>query len=199
MRLLISGGPGSGYTATAQQISVVMGIPLFDSDAFFHKPSDPPFHEPYSPEERRSLLGAALAQASSWIVSGSVATWGLESFHPTHGVLLKVPKPVRLQRLKKRQREQFGLRIDPGGDMHEEHEAFLVWAAAYEERTGSGRNLATDRTFLMNHCDHFISLDHVADMVVRVEEIMSFLSPVDQDGINLKVEPTIGSPDTLED
>jgi adenylate kinase family enzyme len=176
MRVLISGGPGSGCTSTAERIGKELSIPVFDSDSFFHKPSEPPFQEQYSPEETREMLGSALSKVSSWIVSGSVATWGLNAFKPTHGVLLNVRKAVRLQRLVKRQRDQFGPRIDVGGDMHEEHEAFIEWAAGYEERPGIGRNLATDREFLLNHSNQFMSIDKVADMDVIVGEIVSFLS-----------------------
>lgn len=176
MRLLISGGPGSGCTSTAEKIGHEMGVAIFDSDSFFHKPSNPPFQEQYSPEERRLMLGSALTGNPSWIVSGSVATWGLSSFKPTHGVLLNVPKTVRLQRLVKRQRNQFGGRIDIGGDMHGEHEAFIEWAAAYEERVGIGRNLATDSEFLMNQCDSFMSIDQIADIHVIAGRIMNFLS-----------------------
>lgn len=175
MRLLISGGPGSGCTSTAEKISEKMGIPLFDSDSFFHIPSDPPFKKQYSPEERRAMLGSALSRESSWIVSGSVATWGLISFRPTHGVLLNVPALIRLSRLERRQRDRFGRRIDIGGDMHDEHEAFVGWAAAYEERHGIGRNLSTDREFILNHCDRFMSIDTMADINAIVTEIVGFL------------------------
>lgn len=176
MRLLISGGPGSGCTSTAGRVSREMGIPLFDSDSFFHKPGDPPFQEQYSPEERRQRLGSALSKESTWIVSGSVATWGLSLFKPTHGVWLNVPKRVRLQRLVKRQRNQFGPGIEIGGDMHDEHEAFIDWAAAYEERSGTGRNLETDRGFLLAQCGRFMSIDQIADIDTIAEEVINFLS-----------------------
>lgn len=176
-RVLISGGPGSGCTSTAAQISQRTGIPVFDSDAFFHKPTDPPFQEQYAPEERRAMVGQALALSPSWILSGSIATWGVDFTRATHGVFLNVPTPMRVQRLVERQRSQFGDRIDPGGDLHDEHEAFIEWAAAYEERTGISRCLVTDREFVRAHCDKYLSIDEVADMETIVETIMNFLSP----------------------
>lgn len=175
MRLLISGGPGSGCTATAAEISEHLGVAAFDSDAFFHKPSNPPFLEQRSAEERRVLLSDALSNKSRWIVSGSVATWGLRSFTPTHGVLLAVPPAVRLQRLVQRQRLQFGARIDEGGDMRQEHEAFIDWAAGYEQRLGAGRNLATDREFLGSTCTRVMIVDEVAPLQRIVAKILSFL------------------------
>ena len=176
MRVLISGGPGSGCTSTAAKISERTGIPVFDSDAFFHKPTDPPFQEQYSREERRAMVSATLAQAPHWLLSGSIATWGVDFTRATHGVFLNVPALVRVQRLLERQRSQFGDRIDPGGDMHSEHEAFIEWAAAYEERTGISRCLVTDREFVRAHCDKYLSIDEVADMETIVEAIMNFLS-----------------------
>ena len=152
MRLLISGGPGSGCTSTAHAVGQRLGLPVFDSDSYFHKPTDPPFQEQYSPEERRTLLASDLSAQPNLILSGSVATWGLDALAPTHGVFLSVSKTTRLQRLLKRQRCQFGRRIDAGGDMAEEHEAFMLWSAGYEEGSGIGRNIQMDRAFLQSHC-----------------------------------------------
>ena len=115
MRLLISGGPGSGCTSAAEVLGKSLGILVFDSDSYFHKPSDPPFQEQYSAEDRKTLLESALSEESSWIVSGSVATWGLSPFVPTHGVFLDIPTGIRLARLVERQRARFGERINPGG------------------------------------------------------------------------------------
>lgn len=175
IRLLISGGPGSGCTTTAKALGERLGVPVVDSDAYFHKPTDPPFQEQYTLEERRALMRPVLDPGGDWILSGSVATWGLHPLAATHGVFLKIPKEVRLQRLLARQRDRFGARIESCGDMQEEHEAFLEWAAGYEEREGEGRNLATDRAFLATQCGQFVELDGEAtvdEIVARVEEFV---------------------------
>ena len=176
MRILISGGPGSGCTSTAKVLGEQLGLPVFDSDSFFHKPTDPPFQEQYTPEERRCLLGAALKTQTGWILSGSVATWGLDSFEPTHGVFLNIPGEVRLDRLILRQRNQFGSRIDSGGDMHGEHESFMEWAAGYEDRSGPGRSATTDRSFLQARCRHLLEITANQAMEEVVSRIVSFLS-----------------------
>jgi hypothetical protein len=38
-----------------------------------------------------------------------------------------------MERLHRRERERFGERILPGGDMYEVSQAFLTWAASYDE------------------------------------------------------------------
>jgi adenylate kinase family enzyme len=177
MRLLISGGPGAGCTSTAKVVGERLGLPVFHSDAYFHRPTDPPFQEQFTPDERRFILGSDLSAQPNWILSGSVATWGIDPLEATHGVFLNASKATRLQRLLKRQRTQFGSRIDPGGDLHDEHESFMVWAAGYEDGTGPGRNSQTDRGFLINRCEHFLevtadeSLEEVVSRVITWLEI----------------------------
>jgi hypothetical protein len=39
---------------------------------------------------------------------------------------------VRLARLLVRERERYGDRIAPGGDMNASHEAFMAWAGRYD-------------------------------------------------------------------
>ncbi len=176
MRVLISGGPGSGSTSTAMAVGKRLDLPVFDSDSYFHKPTDPPFQEQYSPEERRRLLSHALSTQASWILSGSVSTWGLTGLAPTHAVFLRIPTAERLERLKRRQRQQFGSRIDPGGDMEEEHESFMEWAAQYEIRTGRGRNLITDLTFLKSSGARLVGFSEIEPLEKMVARVIGFLS-----------------------
>ena len=98
MRVLISGGPGSGCTSTAKILGEKLGTLVFDSDTFFFKPTNPPYQEQYSPEERGQLLSAALRQSEDWIISGSIATWELDLPIIDFGVFLDTPKVERLRR-----------------------------------------------------------------------------------------------------
>lgn len=177
MRILISGGPGAGSTSSAECIGGEFDLPVFDSDSFFHKPTDPPFQEQYSPDERRQLLSESLSSASSWILSGSIATWGVDLPSVQFGVFLNVPKEERVRRLTLRERERFGDRIDIGGDLHGENKAFMDWAAAYETRTGKGRNFDTDRNFLMGVSENFTEISGTLDVETTLSAIRRFLTP----------------------
>lgn len=179
-RVLISGGPGAGCTSTAVAVGLELGLPVFDSDSFFHKPTDPPYQEANTPEVRRKLLQEELAKETAWIVSGSVATWDLIDFTPTHGVFLSVPACERLRRLQQRQQDQFASRIEAGGDMSEEHHAFLEWAMGYESRTGVSRNLAADRSFLQSRCRHVLEINEVQPLNVVTAKVIQFLSEVSE-------------------
>jgi len=148
MRIIISGGPGAGCTSTAKHIASEFGISFFDSDSFFHKQTDPPYQEQYSAEERRSLVLAALSSHESWVLSGSISSWGVDLPQIDLGVYLDVPVAIRIQRLIERESVRFGDRILPDGDMHIKHSEFIQWASEYNERTGISRNRSCDREYL---------------------------------------------------
>lgn len=175
LRLIISGGPGSGCTTTARMLGKRLSVPVVDSDTYFHKPTDPPFQEQYTLEERCALLRPVLDPEGSWIFSGSVATWGLHALGLTHGVFLNIPKEERLRRLLARQRAQFGARIESGGELQREHDDFIEWAAGYEEREGEGRNLKTDRSFVEAQSREFMEVNAPDSLEAVVSRIGRFL------------------------
>ena len=57
----------------------------------------------------------------------------------TKGTLYKFPKTgeisIRIERLEKREKQKFGDRILPDGDMYTTHMKFMEWVRAYD--TGS--------------------------------------------------------------
>lgn len=117
------------------------GIPHFDSDDYFHYPTDPPFQKQRSPEERARLLSADLKPHSSWVLSGGVGTWHPPvNFDPTLVIFLYLPPDVRLKRLKERENSLYGSRILAGGDMEEIHREFMEWTAGYDESSAEGTN-----------------------------------------------------------
>src|SRR4029434_8468451 len=75
-----------------------------------------------------------LTAHDSWVLSGSLCGWGdvaIPLFELV--VFLRVPHDVRMARLHRREHARFGTRILPGGDMYEVSQAFLTWAASYDE------------------------------------------------------------------
>lgn len=182
MRILISGGPGSGCSSTAKFVGAALGLPVFDSDTYFHKPTDPPFQEQYSPAERRQLIADDLGATTDWILSGSIATWDVDLPTIHFGVFLDIPKEERLRRLDRRERERFGNRIDVGGDLHTENKEFMEWASGYEDRTGRGRNRNTDRSFLVRQCESFTEIRRPLSLEEIASEIRFFLTKSASDG-----------------
>lgn len=169
--LLITGGPGAGASTLGKVISEALDAKWVDSDTYFHKPTEPPFQEQYPKPERNRLIHEALEPSKSWVLSGSISAWEIDDIHFTHAVLLNVGHGVRVARLKARETERFGKRLDKGGDMHDEHVGFMRWAASYETGTQPGRNLPRERMFIDRFCAGVLETDReqpIEDLVPTV-------------------------------
>src|SRR3977135_1816568 len=108
-RIHIFGASGSGTTALASALASKHGHRHLDTDDFFWLPTDPPYRERRPRELRFELLRRALAESSSWVLSGSLCGWGdplMAEFELV--VFLVVPTPVRLARLRARELRRYG-------------------------------------------------------------------------------------------
>lgn len=148
-RISILGASGVGATTASRAVARALDLPCFDSDDFYHAPSDPPFNAPRPPQERHDLIVRTLEPHPSWVLGGGVAGWEPRpELGLTLVVFLWVPRAVRIARLRARERSRFGDRIDPGGDMHAQHEDFIVWAGGYDGGDIEGKTLALHEAYL---------------------------------------------------
>jgi adenylate kinase family enzyme len=133
-RIHITGASRAGVSALGAALARRLGCVNFDTDDFFWKPTDPPFHERRDLAERLDLITAALDGASlGWALSGSLDGWGdplIPRFERV--IFLETSTDVRMARLRERERRRYGAAIEPGGELHAHHLDFLAFAAAYE-------------------------------------------------------------------
>lgn len=93
-----------------------------------------PPYQTKRPLEARVAMLQRDADAPRWVIGGGLEGWGGETIKPrlTLAIFLTLDQEERLSRLKIRERQRFGDRIAPEGDMYQTHLAFLEWAASYE-------------------------------------------------------------------
>jgi adenylate kinase family enzyme len=134
MRVHVVGAAGSGTTTLGHALAARRGLTHVDTDDYFWLPSEPPFQHIRERAERQARLGAALATPAGWVLSGSLCGWG-DIFIPLFDlvVFLWVLADLRLARLRARERARYGDAIAPGGPPHDRSEAFMAWAAGYDE------------------------------------------------------------------
>jgi adenylate kinase family enzyme len=133
-RIHILGASGSGTTTLGRALAARLQYPHFDTDDYFWLPTDPPFTHQRERTERQRLLMDDLTAHDAWVLSGSLCGWGdvtIPLFELV--VFLAIPQDIRMERLHRREHARFGERILPGGDMYEVSQAFLAWAASYDE------------------------------------------------------------------
>jgi adenylate kinase family enzyme len=142
-RIHITGAAGAGVSTLGVALARARGLRPLDTDDFLWLPSDPPYQELIPAETRLQMLRIAFddAGATGWVLSGSLAGWG-DPLIPRFEAVLYVDTPtdIRLERLRRREAAKLGALILPGGVMYQEHQAFLAWAAAYDDPAMTGRS-----------------------------------------------------------
>ncbi len=132
----IYGAAGSGTTTLGRKISEELGYKFMDTDDYFWLPTNPQYTTKRSKEERLALMKKDISEADNVVISGSLVDWGDELI-PLFTLVIRIvtDTEIRIDRLKIREKQKFGNRIMPDGDMYEHHMEFLEWARKYD--TGS--------------------------------------------------------------
>jgi adenylate kinase family enzyme len=149
-RIHVVGASGAGTSTLGQAVATRLGAPFFDTDDFYWRPTAPPYQEPRDVAERVALMGTELNLTDRWVLSGSLCGWG-DVFVPMFDlvVFLHAEQSVRLARLRVRERDRYGAEaLRPGGAMHGTHEAFMTWAAGYDDGGAETRSRRTHEQWL---------------------------------------------------
>lgn len=179
MRLHVLGASGSGTSTLGAALAERLGTIHLDTDDYFWEPTDPPYQDPRPRAERQRLLARDLDAHPGWVLSGSLCGWG-DVFMPRFEtvVFLRVPTEVRLRRLRERERARFGAAaLAPGGAMHENHAAFLAWAAAYDAGGTDMRSLARHVAWLERLACPVVRLEGVLDVAEQVGLVLAAAAP----------------------
>lgn len=174
-RIHITGAACTGTTTLGQYLADVLGVVHLDTDDYYWRPTDPPYTDKRPAAERLTLMRAALGD-HGWIISGSLDGWGdslIESVDLV--VFLTAPTALRLARLKARERQRFGNRIAPGGDMERLHASFLSWAAQYDDRGFTGRSRLRHETWLAERPSPVLRLDAARPPEELAEQVLKAL------------------------
>ena len=130
----IFGASGAGTSTLGRALADRTGFRFMDTDDYYWLPAEPPYTLKRPIPERLALMSRDLDLAKDAVLSGSLVGWGdvlIPRF--TLAVRLNTPTPVRMARLRRREQARYGARVLPGGDLYEQSEAFLAWAARYDD------------------------------------------------------------------
>lgn len=175
-RIHILGASGSGVSTLGRELGLSLAINAFDCDTYYWEKTDPPFIKATPISDRQSALLTDLRKQDSWVCSGSMDSWS-EPFESlfTHIIFLYVPAEVRISRLRDRERKLWGPRILDGGDMFQEHEKFISWAAQYDEGIRNGRSLPRHKIWLERQRSPILTIEGDLSTEKSLNRALNFL------------------------
>lgn len=142
MKLSIFGASGSGTTTLGKKLAQLLDCKHLDADDYYWEPTDPPYQHKVPLDLRNARITKDFESNLTVIISGSMVSWGKhwESAFDL-AVFLYVPHALRMERLKKRETQRYGDLLYTDKAVISNHEAFLQWAAQYDDESFDGRSL----------------------------------------------------------
>ena len=134
--------------------------------------------------QRIHLLGASgsgtttLGHQPAWVLSGSLCGWG-DLFIPRFDLVVfcAVAPEVRLARLVARERERYGAdAIAPGGPLRVKYEAFIAWAASYDDGPAVERSRRMHEAWLAALPCPVLRLEDADDVDARMTRVLAQLA-----------------------
>ncbi len=172
-RIHIFGASGAGASTLGRALATELASQHFDTDDFFWKPTDPPFQQKRCVPDRYALMQEIFVPRRDWVLSGSMDSWseGVDD-RLTLAILLDLDTDTRLARLRAREAWR---RQDPSGTA--EMEAFLDWAASYDDGLLPGRNRARHLAWAETLSCPVMRLDSAPPVHELVAEVLAVLDP----------------------
>ena len=129
----IFGASGSGTTTLGKKICDELGYYHMDTDDYFWMPTEPKYSLKRPAEERIQRMLKDMHAFDHVVISGSLTDWG-DVLIPyfTLAIRIEMEPDIRIARLIQREKERYGSRIEPNGDMYPHHLEFVEWAKAYD-------------------------------------------------------------------
>lgn len=137
-KLIICGGNGAGKSTLGQALADKTGWVFRDIEDYYFPKSSPEF--PYAvrrtEEEITEMLHADLQRDENFIlaaVRGNYSEKVAAMF--TAAVFIRVPKGIRMKRVRQRAYDRFGDRVLEGGDLYESENAFYALIEKRNDQT----------------------------------------------------------------
>ena len=176
MKILIIGASGSGTTSLGKALSQQTSFPHLDIDDYYWKPTHPAFQEKISVPKRQENLQKDFERHEDIIVSGSLVSWG--NYWKTAFdlvVFVTLDKTIRMQRLQQREKERYGDTLETDPISQERSQAFLAWAARYDDPTFTGRSIKVHRDWLATFSCKVIEVDSIVSTEKNTAKVLQFL------------------------
>ena len=167
MLILITGASGSGTSTLGAALAKELGIAHLDADDYYWLPTEPPFTTKRDRAERLSSVLRDVRAKRSAVLAGSIMDWGAELENAFDLIVfLYVDAAIRVERLRARELERFGM----------SDQEFLEWAAQYDAGAMSGRSLARHQAWLAARTCPVLELRGDLSVGERVNAVVTYMA-----------------------
>ena len=166
--ICVCGLNGCGKTTLARALAEALKFRHMDAEDYFFLPAEIPYSHPRSREEAQALLLADMREMPHFVFSAVNGDMG-EEINVMYRlvVYLETAHEVRMERIQKRAYDRFGDRMLPGGDLYEQEQAFLDFAAS--------RSADRVEVWLRTLPCRLLRLDGTASINANIDHILSFV------------------------
>lgn len=190
----IYGASGSGTSTLGRKISKERGYKFMDTDDYFWLPTNPQYTTKRSAEERIALMKKDILENENVVISGSLVDWGDELIPLfTLAIRIVTDTNIRIERLKIREKREFGDRIILGGDMYENYIEFIEWARKYDTGSVNMRSKAKhDEWQKLLPCRQIV-LDGADDLEENYQRVKAVMESVIGRIVTVTIDRPMGS------
>ena len=174
MKIHIFGASGSGTTTLGKALQQKLGYRHLDADDYYWEKTDPPFQVKVPLEKRNQTITNDFLAQENCIISGSMVSWGAEwaSAFDVY-VFLYLPPEIRMQRLKDREMERYGVALKNNEKFRADSKAFLAWASQYDDGTFKGRSLAIHLDWIKVLAGKVLKIEGDTTVAERVDSVIA--------------------------
>lgn len=179
MKIHIFGASGSGVSTLGTVLAKELDVPYFDTDFFYWKKTNPPFTEKEDIPDRQANILKATAPHTSWILGGSLISWGdfiKDTFDLV--VFLYLESKIRLERLKKREYDRYGEVIFKDPVRNSQYKDFMEWASQYDDDGFEGRSRKNHLKWLEGLDCHQLIIEEDMTVSQRVSKCMEAIAKI---------------------
>ena len=128
--IIVFGANGAGKTTLGRELARILNFKHMDIEEYYFEKSEIPYTMARSREDCTKLMLADIEKYRSFVLSAAVGNFGdtIPQFYEL-AVYMSAPLELRLERVKKRSLDQYGIRTLKGGDMYEQEQKFFDFVA----------------------------------------------------------------------
>lgn len=135
-KIFICGLNGAGKSTLGRALAADLGYQFMDIEDYYFPKTDPNYlyASPRTREEVEELLKTDVKMHKNCVLAAVKPDFSDEIQRQFDlAIYVKVPKELRLERVKQRSFNKFGSRMQPGGDLYETEQEFFRWVAERPE------------------------------------------------------------------